>query len=503
MSKDNKSIIIIGGGIAGLSAGCYARMNGYDTTIFEMHDKPGGLCTAWKRGSYTFDGCLHWLVGSRPGSQFYDFWEELGAIQGRQMYNYDELLRYEGADGREFILYTDISRLEQHMLEIAPEDEKLIKDFIKGIRKAHKVEIPVDKPEELYTSGDGFRLLFKMLPHMGFMKKWAALTFAEFASRFRNPFLREAVANIWYPEMPVFSLIFTMASLSDRSSAYVIGGSLPFAQAIERRCLGLGAKINYKSRVSKILVEDNRAVGVLLEEGHEREHRADYVISAADGHATIFQMLEGRYVNSKIRSYYETFAIYPPSIQVSFGIGKTFDDAPHWVNVALKEPLTIGGRNQKIMTFFFYNFDTTLAPKGKTAVVAFFPSDYEYWVELYKDPNRYKAEKEMVAEKVATLLEARYPGIAAKIEVRDVATPVTYNRYTGNWQGSYEGWLPTTSNWNERMSKTLPGLCNFWMIGQWVQPGGGLPTGAMHGRQVLQIICHKDKKEFLTSRPQN
>ena len=48
------SIIIIGAGIAGLSAGSYGQMNGYRTQIFELHDKPGGLCTAWKRRGYTF-----------------------------------------------------------------------------------------------------------------------------------------------------------------------------------------------------------------------------------------------------------------------------------------------------------------------------------------------------------------------------------------------------------------------------------------------------------------
>ena len=39
----NKKIIIIGAGIAGLSTGCYAQMNGYDAVIFEMHNKPGGF----------------------------------------------------------------------------------------------------------------------------------------------------------------------------------------------------------------------------------------------------------------------------------------------------------------------------------------------------------------------------------------------------------------------------------------------------------------------------
>ena len=62
----NRKVIIIGAGIAGLSAGCYLQMNGYDTEIFELHTKPGGLCAWWKRKGYTIDGCIHWWVGSRP-----------------------------------------------------------------------------------------------------------------------------------------------------------------------------------------------------------------------------------------------------------------------------------------------------------------------------------------------------------------------------------------------------------------------------------------------------
>jgi phytoene dehydrogenase-like protein len=60
----DKQIIIVGAGIAGLSAGIYARMNGYKTTILEMHNIPGGLCTAWERKGYTFDISMHMLTGS-------------------------------------------------------------------------------------------------------------------------------------------------------------------------------------------------------------------------------------------------------------------------------------------------------------------------------------------------------------------------------------------------------------------------------------------------------
>ncbi len=49
-----KTLAIIGAGVAGLAAGCYVRMNGYTTHIFEKEPRPGGVCTSWRRGEYVF-----------------------------------------------------------------------------------------------------------------------------------------------------------------------------------------------------------------------------------------------------------------------------------------------------------------------------------------------------------------------------------------------------------------------------------------------------------------
>ena len=49
------------------------------------------------------------------------------------------------------------------------------------------------------------------------------------------------------------------------------------------------------------------------------------------------------------------------------------------------------------------------------------------------------------------------------------------------------------------MPKTLPGLERFWMAGQWVAPGGGLPSGVMTARQVQQLICRADGVPFRTT----
>ena len=120
----SKNVIIIGGGVAGLSSGIYGQLNGYDTEILEMHTLPGGQCTAWKRKDYTFDYCIHWLVGSSSGP-FHDIWKETGALdEHTEIWDPDIFVTMRMPDGEDFIVYADIDRWEQYLLDLAPEDEK-------------------------------------------------------------------------------------------------------------------------------------------------------------------------------------------------------------------------------------------------------------------------------------------------------------------------------------------------------------------------------------------
>jgi phytoene dehydrogenase-like protein len=89
-----------------------------------------------------------------------------------------------------------------------------------------------------------------------------------------------------------------------------------------------------------------------------------------------------------------------------------------------------------------YSFDPTLAPEGKTLLKVQFTTDFDYWEKLYRQPDLYKTEKKQIADTVISLLDKRFSGLAPLVEMYDVATPITWVRYTGNWRGSYEGWLP-------------------------------------------------------------
>ncbi len=110
----------------------------------------------------------------------------------------------------------------------------------------------------------------------------------------------------------------------------------------------------------------------------------------------------------------------------------------------------------------------------------------------------------LVAEIVIQFLESKYPGLRSQIEMVDVATPLSFERYTGNCKGASSGWLLTKQTMMMNLtgvSKTLPGLHNFHMAGQWVEPGGMAPVVAMSGRNVVQMICHDDGWPFVVSTP--
>ena len=500
---NNKKVIIIGAGISGLCAGSYLQMNGYDTEIFELHTTPGGLCTSWKRKGYTFDLCIHWLVGSSPSDNFYGLWNELIDIEKLDFVDHEIFFQVEDKEGGKLRMFTNVDRLEEEMKSVAPEDRDIIEDFIGGIRKFLPFSMPLNKAPEVMNPFDGLKMMFKMFPYFGAFKKWDKISAEELASRCKNLLLSRAILEIFLPDSPVFFLLYTLVSMHKKSAGYPVGGSLNFARLIEKKYINLGGKVNYNSRVEEIIVDDDIARGIRLENGNT--HLADIIISAADGYSTIFKMLNGKYIDEKRREYYsgqsEKLKVFPSLVFVALGVARKFDDEPHTLIFPLKKPLVVDESvSYEYLPVRIFNFDPTLAPEGKTSITVNLGTyNYEFWVNLRKsNKEKYRQEKERIANEVIEALEERFGNIKSNIEVTDVSTPASLIRYTNNWKGSFEGWHPGRGTMMLRIDKTLPGLENFYMIGQWVEPGGGLPPAIMSGRNVAQIICKKDGKKFTT-----
>ncbi len=198
--------------------------------------------------------------------------------------------------------------------------------------------------------------------------KWGKLSMKEFASRFKNTFLRETFSTLWFPDISMVGLLVTLSMLHRKAAGYPLGGSLPMAEAVEKRYLELGGQINYNARVDKILVENGKAVGIRLEDG--TEERADMVISAADGRATIFNMLDGKYVDEKITDLYNNGRPFPSLLFIGLGVKKEIPEyfgLTSGLTFALKNSFVAGGEVVDKLEVMIYNFDPSMAPAGKTA----------------------------------------------------------------------------------------------------------------------------------------
>jgi phytoene dehydrogenase-like protein len=236
------------------------------------------------------------------------------------------------------------------------------------------------------------------------------------------------------------------------------------ARTIERIFLGLKGKIEYKKKVKRIVVHNGRATGIELADGTVKH--ADIIISAADGHTTLFNILEDKYTTPALRERYATQPLLAFPIQVSLGVNRDITNTPHSVIVEMTSPFEIAGQTQRFLWYQQYAFDPTLAPPGKTSIT--------------------------IAQ-----LEKVLPGISSQIEVSDVATPYTTIRYTNNWKAAM-GFMLTNKITKEVVMNpqyTLPGLENFYMSGQWVR-GPSVIMAATSGKEVIQKICKADRRKF-------
>jgi phytoene dehydrogenase-like protein len=494
----SKKVLIIGGGVAGLSSGIYGQLNGYETEILEMHSLPGGQCTAWKRKGYTFDYCIHWLVGTSSGP-FHDIWRETGALnEDTRIWDPDTFVTMRMPDGEDFIIYADIDRWEQYLVDLAPEDRKAIGRMCGDMRRMSTMEMFED-PSFRRSILTYVRFMLKSRPAVRMFMKYGKTSLVDYFRKlnFRNKKLK---ARLWgistgMEDFSAIAFLFTLLWFSQKNAGYPIGGSMPFTERMAERYKSLGGVFSPGSKVEKILTDGKKAIGVRMADGSL--NYADYIIGACDLHALMYDMLDGKYLTPKIERAFEEWPLFKPVVQVSFGISRPVESEFHTYQVIA--PGESIGSTRLISGYAVsnYNHDPVITPEGKCVMKMLFDSPYEIWEDM--NQQEYKAEKERIASDAAEKLTKLYPAVNGNIEVVDVATPLTNIRYTGVYRAAYEGFLPTSRNMTRTLPNRVKGLENFFLAGQWLFPGGGLPPSAQSGKWLFQWITKKDGKKFRVS----
>lgn len=485
----NENIVIVGGGLAGLSTACYALANGWKATIVEHNERLGGVCTAWRRGPYLIDGCIHWLTGG-PFAAIYD---ELGIVPPVETRSLREFMTLRARDGGwSLTIGADLEKLRRDLHSLAPEDSVEIDRMIEGARRVADLSPGIDHPPELATLRDRVRSAWEMRHELGVLTHFHG-SVEEFArAHFRSSRLRSVLTQFMPPTAPMLFALMILGYLDRGWLSRPLGGTERFRDALVSRFESLGGIARLGATVEEIVVHGDRAHGVRLADGSLVD--ADVVVSTASMPETVLHMLGGRYGADDVRRKMAAWKMFDPIALVSYGVALPLADVPSTF-VAFDMPsFTVGGVPNDHIYVRVYNDDPSFAPPGHCVVQLMLATDYDFWAKRGSD---YAAAKDEVARTGLELLAPHLPGIADAVRMVDVATPMTFWRAARSWRGAFEGWQPTKETFFGHVEKTLLGLEGFYMAGQWVEPGGGVPTALMSGRQLVQIMCARKGRAFV------
>lgn len=490
-----KKVIIVGGGIAGLTAGVYAKQSGFDVTIFEMHSIPGGFCTSWRRGGYLFEGGMHWLTGSNKDQPINQAWRDVGALDDKtSIYCRNPFITYDHF-GTIVHVYRDLDKLRAHFLEVSPEDKIAIERLCKDIKKFWKLKMPLMDVKGVKVKQKSVMKMGTLLGMISLLPKLSKLsnmTVAEYTAQFKSPALRIVLDNIaGSNETSSVGMIATLSTLIAGDGGYPKGGSLKMAMNMAKRFEALGGKIIYNTRIEKVIMENGYAKGVVA---CGERISADAVIVTQDTLAAI-DMLFDKPLNEpwmqKMRKNTQPIL----NVFVSLGVEADLSALPENLGFSLECPTDIGGVIVDGLGVNNYATYEGYAPNGCSSLTCIISGDcYDYWKKC-KENGSYEDEKKKVGDKVIELISMEWPQISGKIAVVDVATPLTYERYCGSFKGS---WMSVLRKGDKMQEYPIANknLKNLYFAGQRMTPPGGLPTALDTGRKAVQYLCRDTDTVF-------
>jgi phytoene dehydrogenase-like protein len=392
-------------------------------------------------------------------------------------------------------VYRDIDATEKHLLELSPEDAAEIKKLCNNVRKVKKLAMPVFNLRGVKMTKKmrpPLSLLFSAISGFRIMKKFSQIPREQYLSRFKHEGIRGMLRATTTEISGVVPFFFTMGTLARGDGGFPEGGSLPFVGRIVGTFKSLGGELKCNTRVERVIVENGKAVGVIA--GGKRWD-ADAVFVTTDTMVAdqLFDPpLKAPWLDKMHKVTVPTMATF-----ISLGIDADLTKYQHGLIFKLSAPITVGPQTHETLSVNNYAADSAYSPAGKTAMTLTLDGDtYDFWKQA-RQQDRYAQEKQTLADKVIAALSEHIPEMKGKVEVCDVATPLTYERYCGNWKGS---WM-TEMTPNMQMSEypyTVDGISSLYFAGQRIMPPGGLPVALSTGRTAVQHLCRDTDTVFVS-----
>ncbi len=477
-------IIIVGGGVAGLSAGIYAGLAGHDAVICERHTKPGGNLTGWQRGEYHIDNCIHWLTGTNPMTDTYKMWCDLGVLGDVDIYQGDVLYTCE-RDGKRLSLYRSIDKIEREMLFLSPEDKNEILSFTSAVRTIRKMCGTGGEYSNEKISLPG---LVCAVPNL---LKYYFLSCGELSKRFSHPLIRDLIVSVLGEQFGALSLLVVFTTFTGDNGGIPSGSSVAMADRMSERFKSLGGELILDRAVIGISGEGKKANGIFLADG--TEIYADYIILATDPQIS-YEKLLGKSMPTDFSKIYNDarmprFSSYHAAFSCDADAVDFRGDFVFEIPDAAKRIL-----RTKYLIIREFSHESGFYPPGKNIIQTITFCDEAFsrrLISLRKNMSEYMNFKSEIAKVIRELIVSKFPSLSDSLECIDVWTPASYNRYTDAQIGSYMSAVLPSRRLPLPISCESGVYDNVVLATQWQNPPGGLPIAADMGRRAVSKILQK------------
>jgi len=488
-------IVIIGAGIAGLVAGNYLLDKGRRVLIVEQGAYPGGCACSFDRKGYRFDAAVHWISQAGEGGIVRHVLTELGIAD---KVTFHRLPRPASiiSPGRRVDLEFGRDNIAGRFAEAYPPERDALAGFWAEVDETKEELWRLVKSEPGKKSVLGklifnatFPLKFKRIAK--YHKKPAAEVIRTY---FRDEDLCRSLDVLGiFPGISFVHYAWFNSTGLDSDAYYPEGGIQAVPDALAQRFTGKGGVIRYKTLAEKILVERGAATGIVLAGGETVKAHA--VISAGDARNTLLNMVGEEHLPASFVSGLKGWKPSEPFFYVYLGVDMDlaamgFDGTPIWLfpgEVDGKKFPMLGGNALGIGMPSV--LDPSLAPKGRGVLIlgmlasCMFMSSCPVRKEG-ADSDTYRKVKEQAGDYMVELAEAAVPGLKDSIDVKVVASPHTFERYTMNYLGASSGWSMAASAQHKLPVRTpIPGL---YLAGHWTMNPGGVPAAFVSGKMAAE-----------------
>jgi len=506
--KSEFPVVVVGGGLGGLSAAAHLARNGFPVTLIEQHEIPGGYATTFDRagGKYTFDVSLHATMSAKGGLR--ESLEGAGVLDKVDTVELPELCRIITPDHDLIWPQRNPEAIIKQLSDLFPDQTQGIQGFFYEIMGILDEAMKPFNPDSWID-----KLIFPITRR----KMWAIRnkTLANVLDQYINDAkLRSLLSIYWtYYGLPPSKLSGFYYAIA--TSAYIrFGGhyiknrSQDLSYALMDSIEAKEGQVMLETEAKKIVIKDGAVTGVYLANGEHLKARA--VISNASVPATM-KMLTGNNepakFNSKARKYLKNLDTYRPSLS-SFIVWLGLNQEVHrkvkgyeiWIDRAYDPEkayqgcLACDSNKAGLLVTLYDNAYKGYSKPGTSTVVVMMLSGYEPWRRFEADyfagrKDAYHKEKERIARALIEEVEKWViPGLSSMIEVMEAATPLTNIRYTGNPEGAIYGYEQSMDNaYMTRLEQRTP-FKGLYLASAWTKSGGGYQPCLRSGADAFKAL---------------